>query len=182
MPGVEDSSVVSGDEEAGYNSISKQIGHQPTDSTQASVTSNPAQGGAPEHSIVVNGQQGPEQTFLNTHHKDILDASEHGDEYDDLRLRIAVLEEKNETLEKKCKTLEKRCEAWEKKFEKLERLIRHQVEQSEEEQFCSTASTQQDPRGDIGSVECDFVVSQEASCDSKHICNVQLKDHSNQRS
>ena len=90
-----------------------------------------------------NGQQGPEQTFLNTHHKDILDASEHGDEYDDLRLRIAVLEEKNETLEKKCKTLEKRCEAWEKKFEKLERLIRHQVEQSEEEQFCSTASTQQ---------------------------------------
>eukprot|EP00731_Ephydatia_muelleri_P025285 Em0017g368a len=206
MSGVEDSCIVSSDasdEEAGcYISIPK----PPTDSTPCdlviieapSVTFDLAQDGVPEHSIIVpsvqNGQQGSDQTFLSTHHKDILDASEHGDEIDGLDVRISVLEEKNETLGKKYETLEKQFKRLMEENQQLKAaLAGHGIEQSKEEQFCSTASTQQlwrdgcaqeevhssvntlafqecseDLRGDSGS-EGDCVVSQDASCNCKHL-------------
>ena len=91
-----------------------------------------------------NGQQGSDQTFLSTHHKDILDASEHGDEIDGLDVRISVLEEKNETLGKKYETLEKQFKRLMEENQQLKAaLAGHGIEQSKEEQFCSTASTQQ---------------------------------------
>ena len=91
-----------------------------------------------------NGQQGPEQTFLNTHHKDILDASEHGDEIDGLDVRISVLEEKNETLEEKNETLEKQFKRLMEENQQLKAALAGRgIEQSKEEHLCSTASTQQ---------------------------------------
>ncbi|KAL5479723.1 hypothetical protein EMCRGX_G023293, partial [Ephydatia muelleri] len=124
---------------------------------------------------------------------------------DGLDVRISVLEEKNETLEKMYETLVKQFKRLMEENQQLKAALAGRgIEQSKEEHFCSTASTQQlwrdgcaqeevynsvntlafqecseDPRGDSGS-EGDCVVSQDASCNCKHLCNVQLTDHSNQ--
>ncbi|KAL5479745.1 hypothetical protein EMCRGX_G023318 [Ephydatia muelleri] len=205
MSGVDDSGVVSSDEEAGYISTPK----QPTDCTQydlvlkESETSNPAQGGASEHSMIVpsvqNGKQGLEQKLLNTHK----DTSENGEEIHQLHSLLEEKLQKQETLEKQNENLKKENKRLMEENQQLKTALAGcGVEQSKKEQFCSTARAHQlpcmqgdvpnsvnprsfqgfseDPPGDTGSIEGDLDVSQEASCDSKYICNVQLTDHLNQ--